>query len=59
MDLWNEETRIQGCWRYVKEDWTGLRMGDVKGEFQGGSIDVMTADDVKGWKEKMAKVMKD
>ncbi|MGP8320342.1 MAG: cobaltochelatase subunit CobN, partial [Methanosarcinaceae archaeon] len=31
------------------EGWIEERMGDVKGEFQGGSIDVMTADDVKGW----------
>ncbi|WP_305063914.1 cobaltochelatase subunit CobN [Methanococcoides sp.] len=40
------------------EGWIEERMGDVKGEFQGGSIDVMTRDDVEGWKEKMAKVMK-
>lgn len=34
------------------------RMGDVKGDFQAGSIDVMTMEDVEGWKEKVAKVMK-
>ncbi|MBW2635924.1 MAG: cobaltochelatase subunit CobN [Deltaproteobacteria bacterium] len=39
------------------EGWIEERMGDVKGDFQGGSIDVMTMEDVKGWKEKMAKVM--
>jgi len=40
------------------EGWIEERMGDVKGDFQGGSIDVMTMEDVEGWKEKMAKVMK-
>jgi len=33
------------------------RMGDVEGEFQGGAIDVITADEVAAWKEKMAKVI--
>ena len=40
------------------EGWIEERMGDVKGDFQGGSIDVMTIADVEGWKEKLAKVMK-
>ena len=40
------------------EGWIKERIGHVKGDFQGGSIDVMTMKDVKGWKEKMAKVMK-
>ena len=33
------------------------RMGDVKGDFQGGSIDVVTAEDVSGWKAKMGKIL--
>jgi cobaltochelatase CobN len=33
------------------------RMGEVGGEFQGGAIDVVTADEVKAWKEKMSKVL--
>jgi cobaltochelatase CobN len=33
------------------------RIGDVEGEFQGGSIDVITADEVAAWKEKMSKVL--
>jgi hypothetical protein len=33
-------------------------MGDVGGEFQGGAIDVIDADEVAAWKEKMAKVLK-
>ncbi len=40
------------------EGWIEERMGDVKGEFQGGSIDVMTMEDVAGWKEKVVKVLK-
>ena len=40
------------------EGWIEERMGDVKGDFQGGSIDVMTMEDVAGWKEKVAKVLK-
>ncbi len=40
------------------EDWIEERMGDVKGDFQGGSIDMMTMEDVAGWKEKIEKIMK-
>jgi hypothetical protein len=29
----------------------------VGGEFQGGAIDVVTADEVAAWKEKMSKVL--
>ncbi|HJH31514.1 MAG TPA: cobaltochelatase subunit CobN [Methanosarcinaceae archaeon] len=60
-DLWDADPDvIEGLKNaYLEmEGWIEERMGDVKGEFQGGSIDVMNADDVKGWKEKMAKVMK-
>jgi cobaltochelatase CobN len=39
------------------EGWMEEKMGDVDGEFQGGAIDVITADEVKAWKEKMAKVI--
>jgi len=41
------------------EGWIEELMGDVKGEFQGGSIDVVTMEDVAGWKEKVEKIMKD
>ena len=40
------------------EGWIEERMGDVKGDFQGGSIDVMTMEDVAGWKEKVEMIMK-
>ncbi len=39
------------------EGWMEERMGDVEGEFQGGAIDVITADEVAAWKEKMSKVI--
>jgi len=37
------------------EGWMEERMGDVDGEFQGGSIDILTMEDVPAWKAKMAK----
>jgi cobaltochelatase CobN len=40
------------------EGWMEERMGDVGGEFQGGAIDVISADEVAAWKDKMAKVLK-
>ncbi|BBO89155.1 cobaltochelatase subunit CobN [Desulfosarcina ovata] len=40
--------------RYLEiEAWMEDRMGDVEGDFQGGAVDIMTADDIPGWKEKM------
>jgi len=32
-------------------------MNDVTGEFQGGSVDIMTADDVGHWKTEMGKIL--
>jgi len=32
-------------------------MGEITGEFQGGSVDIMTADDVASWKAEMDKVL--
>ena len=43
---------------FEMEGWIEERMGDVKGDFQGGSIDVMTMEDVAGCKEKVEKIMK-
>ncbi len=34
-------------------------MSDVKGDFQGGSVDVLTAEDVSHWKEEMGKILGD
>ncbi|BBB91837.1 MAG TPA: cobaltochelatase subunit CobN [Methylomusa anaerophila] len=35
------------------EGWLEERLGDVQGEFQGGAVDIFTADDVPAWKAKM------
>jgi len=32
-------------------------MGDIKGDFQSGSIDVVTAEEVEYWKNKMKEVI--
>ncbi|QDR79085.1 Aerobic cobaltochelatase subunit CobN [Sporomusa termitida] len=35
------------------EGWMEELMGDVQGEFQGGAVDIFTADDVPAWKAKL------
>lgn len=37
------------------EGWLEEKMGDVDGGYQGGSIDIMTADNVPAWKMRMNK----
>ncbi len=32
-------------------------MGDVKGDFQAGSIDIVTKEEVKLWKKKISDVL--
>lgn len=39
------------------EGWIEERLGETSGSFQGGSIDVLTPEDVKAWREKMSKVL--
>ncbi len=41
------------------EGWIEERMGDVTGDMQGGSIDVVTAEDIAGWRAKMGAVLGD
>jgi cobaltochelatase CobN len=44
---------------YVEiEGWIEERMGDVKGDFQGGGIDIVTKEEVEAWKKKMEEVLK-
>jgi len=38
------------------ESWLEEKMGDVQGDFQGGSIDILTMDDVKDWQEKIKEI---
>ena len=37
------------------EGWMEERMGDVAGEYQGGSVDIITADEVPAWKAKLGR----
>ncbi len=39
------------------EGWIEDRMDGMEGEFQGGAIDVMTSQDVEGWKKRMEEVL--
>ncbi len=40
--------------RYIEiEGWIEERMGDTRGEFQGGSIDIFTPVDIPAWRKKM------
>jgi cobaltochelatase CobN len=58
--LWKADPEVLDALKslYLEiEGWMEERMGDIGGEFQGGAIDVITADEVKAWKEKMAKVI--
>jgi cobaltochelatase CobN len=58
--LWKADPEVLDALKslYLEiEGWMEERMGDVEGEFQGGAIDVINADEVKAWKEKMSKVL--
>jgi cobaltochelatase CobN len=54
--LWQpaEDVKEELMNRYIEiEGWIEERMGDARGEFQGGSIDIFTAGDVPAWKKKI------
>ena len=58
--LWKADPEVLDALKnlYLEiEGWMEERMGDVEGQFQGGSIDVINADEVAAWKEKMSKVI--
>jgi len=38
------------------EGWIEEKMGDVEGDFQGGSVDILTSEDVENWGEMMKEV---
>jgi len=59
-NLWNPSPDVREALRelYVEiEGWIEERMGDITGEFQGGAIDIMSKDDVEGWKKRMEEVL--
>ncbi|MBC7324476.1 MAG: cobaltochelatase subunit CobN, partial [Moorella sp. (in: Bacteria)] len=41
------------------EGWLEERMGEVKGQFQGGAVDVRTLGEIEGWQEKLAVVRRE
>jgi cobaltochelatase CobN len=54
--LWNPAPDVQEALRkiYVEiEGWIEEKMGDVRGDFQGGSIDIITPEEVKAWKKQI------
>ncbi len=58
--LWQpaEDVRDELTNLYLEiEGWIEERMGEVQGGFQGGSIDIMTMEDVAEWKKRMAEVL--
>ncbi len=57
--LWNADPEVlEGLKNaYLEiESWLEEKMGDIEGDFQGGSIDVLNSMDVKNWKEKIKEV---
>jgi len=58
--LWNPAADVKEALQqlYVEiEGWIEEAMGDVKGDFQGGGVDIVTADEVAGWKNKMKEIL--
>jgi cobaltochelatase CobN len=59
-NLWDPAPDVREALReiYIEiEGWIEERMVDIRGEFQGGSIDIMTKEDVAGWKKKMEEIL--
>ncbi len=59
-NLWNPSPDVRDALRdlYVEiEGWIEERTGDIKGEFQGGAIDIISKDEVAGWKKRMEEVL--
>ncbi|MCD8554731.1 cobaltochelatase subunit CobN [Seleniivibrio sp.] len=57
--LWNADPEMLDTLKdtYLEiEGWIEERMGDIEGDFQGGSIDIIGADEVAGWKESIDKI---
>ena len=54
--LWNADEQVLNDLKnkYLEiESWIEERMGDIEGDIQGGSIDILTADDVANWGNKI------
>jgi cobaltochelatase CobN len=60
--LWNADEEVIGGLRsaYLEmEGWIEEKMGEARGDFQGGAIDVMTMEDVKAWNAKLKEIQKE
>ena len=58
--LWNPAPDVKDALKdlYIEiEGWIEERMGDMTGDFQGGNIDIMTAEDIQEWKRKMGQTL--
>ncbi|MGC9142120.1 MAG: cobaltochelatase subunit CobN [Caldimicrobium sp.] len=54
--LWNPAEDVKENLKKIYleiESWIEETIGDTKGEYQGGSIDIITAEEVENWREKM------
>ncbi|MFA5321408.1 MAG: cobaltochelatase subunit CobN [Smithella sp.] len=59
-DLWHPAPDVQDALKqlYVEiEGWIEEKMGDIKGDFQGGNIDIITQDEVANWKNKIKEIL--
>lgn len=59
--LWNPAEDVKENLKKIYleiEGWLEEDVGEIKGEFQGGSIDVVTPEEVIYWKAKMKEVLK-
>jgi cobaltochelatase CobN len=58
--LWDPAPDVREALKqiYVEiEGWIEEKSGDLEGDFQGGSIDVITSRDVQAWKKKMEETL--
>ncbi len=59
-ELWNPAEDVKDSLKkmYLQiEGWIEENCGDIKGDFQGGAIDVVTAEDVETWKKRVEEVL--
>ena len=57
--LWEADPKVLEGLKEVYleiEGWLEGRMGDVKGDFQGGAVDIVSAEEVSDWGEKMREI---
>ncbi|RKY36722.1 MAG: cobaltochelatase subunit CobN [Candidatus Omnitrophota bacterium] len=58
-NLWNADPevleKLENTYLEI-ESWLEEKMGDVKGDFQGGSVDILTSEDVADWGVRMREI---